>query len=97
MVLFSRRRAGSLAALAGLLLTLSAPGLAQSPANHPKQLVHLLSAGGYNIVVRQADTDPFNFDDITKQRNLNDQAVSGPRRSGMRFVARSASRSGLYK
>jgi phosphohistidine phosphatase SixA len=37
-------------------------------------------AGGYNIVVRhgatfsnQADTDPFNFDDVAKQRNLNDK------------------------
>jgi phosphohistidine phosphatase SixA len=43
-----------------------------------RQLVQSLRAGGYNIVVRhgatfsnQADTDPFNFDDIAKQRNLD--------------------------
>ena len=42
--------------------------------------VQSLRAGGYNIVVRhgatysnQADTDPFNFDNIAKQRNLNDK------------------------
>jgi phosphohistidine phosphatase SixA len=46
----------------------------------PKQLLQSLRAGGYVIVVRhgatsadQADTDPFNFDDITKQRNLNEK------------------------
>ena len=46
----------------------------------PRQLVQSLRAGGYNIVVRhgatytnQADTDPFNFDDVSKQRNLNDK------------------------
>jgi broad specificity phosphatase PhoE len=46
----------------------------------PKQLVQLLRAGGYNIVVRhgatfsnQADTDPFNFGDVSKQRNLNEK------------------------
>ena len=43
-----------------------------------RQLVQSLRAGGYNIVVRhgatfsnQADTDPFNFDDIANQRNLD--------------------------
>ena len=86
MTLFSRRAAGGLAAVVGFVLTMSAPSLAQSQ-NHQegmtrdtRQLVQSLRAGGYNIVVRhgatfsnQADTDPFNFDDIAKQRNLNDK------------------------
>ncbi|MGE5778046.1 MAG: histidine phosphatase family protein, partial [Hyphomicrobiales bacterium] len=86
MTLFSRRAVGGLAAVAGFVLAMSAPSLAQSQ-NHQEgmtrdtqQLVQSLRAGGYNIVVRhgatfsnQADTDPFNFDDIAKQRNLNDK------------------------
>ena len=88
MTLFSRR-AGGLAAVAGFVLAMSAPCLAQSSnqqegvVRDPQQLVQSLRAGGYNIVVRhgatfsnQADTDPFNFDDIAKQRNLNDRARS---------------------
>jgi broad specificity phosphatase PhoE len=86
MTLFSRRAAGRLAAIAGFVLALHAPGLAQQQDDQAgmirdtKQIVQLLRAGGYNIVVRhgatfsnQADTDPFNFDDIAKQRNLNDK------------------------
>jgi phosphohistidine phosphatase SixA len=86
MVLFSRRAAGCLAAVAGFVLAMSSPCLAQSQNDQagimrdPKQLVQLLRAGGYNIVVRhgatfsnQADTDPFNFDNVAKQRNLNDK------------------------
>jgi phosphohistidine phosphatase SixA len=45
-----------------------------------KQLIESLREGGYVIVVRhgatvsdQADTDPFNFDNIAKQRNLNEK------------------------
>jgi phosphohistidine phosphatase SixA len=57
--------------------------MAQSPnqdgmIQDTRQLVQSLRAGGYNIVVRhgatfsnQADTDPFNFDDIANQRNLD--------------------------
>src|SRR5262249_13585937 len=86
MTLFSRRTAGRLAALAGVVLALSSPCWAQSQdqqeamVRDPQQLVQSLRAGGYNIVVRhgatfsnQADTDPFNFDDIAKQRNLNEK------------------------
>jgi phosphohistidine phosphatase SixA len=86
MTLFSGGAAGRLAAVAGFVLALCTPCLAQSQ-NHQegmirdtKQLVQLLRAGGYNIVVRhgatfsnQADTDPFNFDNVAKQRNLNDK------------------------
>jgi len=84
MTLILRRAAGGL--VAGFLLALSAPGLAQSQNDQAgmirdaQQLVQSLRAGGYNIVVRhgatfsdQADTDPFNFDNIAKQRNLNDK------------------------
>jgi broad specificity phosphatase PhoE len=86
MTLFSRRAAGCLAAVAGFVLAMSSPCLAQSQNDQagmirdPKQLVQLLRAGGYNIVVRhgatfsnQADTDPFNFGDVSKQRNLNEK------------------------
>jgi len=45
-----------------------------------KQLAQVLRAGGYVILVRhgatfsnQADTDPFTFSDVSKQRNLNDK------------------------
>jgi phosphohistidine phosphatase SixA len=86
MTLFSRRAARRLAAIAGFVLAVFAPCLAQSQDHQDseirdtRQLVQSLRAGGYNIVVRhgatssnQADTDPFNFDDIAKQRNLNDK------------------------
>ena len=86
MTLFSRRAAGCLAAVAGFVLAMSSPCLAQSQNDQvgmirdPKQLVQLLRAGGYNIVVRhgatfsnQADTEPFNFGDVSKQRNLNER------------------------
>jgi len=86
MTWFSRRAAGCLAAVAGLLLATASPCLAQSGSDQrgmirdPGQLVQSLRAGGYNIVVRhgatfsnQADTDPFNFDNVARQRNLNDK------------------------
>src|SRR5262249_9143122 len=64
---------------------LTGPSLAQSLGQEvtirgQKQLVESLRSGGYVIVVRhgatfsdQADTDPFNFDNIPKQRNLNEK------------------------
>jgi phosphohistidine phosphatase SixA len=86
MTLFSRRAAARLIAAAGFALALSAPCLAQSldrqdgMGRDTQQLVQRLRVGGYVIVVRhgatvsnQADTDPLNFDDVTKQRNLNDK------------------------
>ena len=86
MTLFSRRAAARLIAAAGFALALSAPCLGQSldrqdgMARDTQQLIQRLRVGGYVIVVRhgatvsnQADTDPFNFDDVTKQRNLNDK------------------------
>jgi hypothetical protein len=85
MGMFSRRSAGYLVVAAGLALTLTGPSLAQSQGQEvtirdEKQLVQSLRSGGYVIVVRhgatfsdQADTDPFNFDNIAKQRNLNEK------------------------
>jgi hypothetical protein len=83
MTLLSRKAAARLAAVVGLALALSAPCVAQSldrQARDTQQLVQRLRVGGYIIVVRhgatvsnQADTDPFNFNDVTKQRNLNDK------------------------
>jgi broad specificity phosphatase PhoE len=86
MTLFSRRAAAHLIAAAGFALALSAPCLAQSldrqdgMGRDTQQLVQTLRVGGHVIVVRhgatvsnQADTDPFHFDDVTKQRNLNDK------------------------
>jgi len=83
MGMFSRRSTGYLVMAAGLALTLTGPSLAQSLGQEvtirdQKQLVESLHSGGYVVVVRhgatfsdQADTDPFNFDNIAKQRNLN--------------------------
>ena len=84
MGMFSRRSAGYLVMAAGLAFTLTGPFLAQSQAQEvtipDQKLVESLRSGGYVIVVRhgatfsdQADTDPFNFDNITKQRNLNEK------------------------
>jgi phosphohistidine phosphatase SixA len=84
MGMFSRRSAGYLVVATGLALTLTGPFLAQSQGQEvtirdEKQLVESLRSGGYVIVVRhgatfsnQADIDPFNLDNIAKQRNLNE-------------------------
>jgi hypothetical protein len=68
------------------LVALSVPCLAQSQnlsdgmIRDSGQLVQSLRSGGYNIVVRhgatfsnQADTNPFNFEDVANQRNLDDK------------------------
>jgi phosphohistidine phosphatase SixA len=84
MGMFSRRAAGYLVMAAGLALTLAEPSLAQPQAQEvttpDQKLVESVRSGGYVIVVRhgatfsdQADTDPFNFDNIAKQRNLNEK------------------------
>ncbi len=81
MSMFLRRAVGCLVVVTSLVLTLIGPSSAQSQGpedliRDPKQLVQSLRSGGYVIVVRhgatfsdQADTDPFNFNDIAKQRN----------------------------
>jgi len=86
MKFFSRKAAGCLGAIASLLLAVSTPCLAQSQDHqdgvirNTRELVQSLRTGGYNIVVRhgatfsnQADMDPFNVDNIAKQRNLNEK------------------------
>jgi phosphohistidine phosphatase SixA len=85
MNMFSRRAVARLAVATGLALTLAGPTLEQSKSQESmiqdaKQLVQSLRSGGYVIVVRhgatfsnQADTDPFNLDNIAKQRNLNEK------------------------
>jgi Histidine phosphatase superfamily (branch 1) len=77
MGIFSRKSAGYLVVAAGLALTLAGPSWAQSPAQQvtisDQKVVESLRSGGYVILVRhgatfsdQADTDPFNFDNIAK-------------------------------
>src|SRR6476660_4476989 len=63
-----------------LALLALAPASASAQSTSNKELAQALRAGGYVVLVRhgatfsnQADTDPFNLSDITKQRNLNDK------------------------
>ncbi len=74
-----RRAAAGVAALFGVLalIGVAAP---QPAAADDADLIRALRAGGLVIVVRhgatfpdQADTDPFNFDNIAAQRNLNEK------------------------
>ena len=90
MTLFSRRAAGGLAAVAGLVLAMSAPSLAQSQGIIKKVRSRFRAVGSIvtcgwlqDIVVRhgatfsnQADTDPFNFDDVAKQQTSTTRARS---------------------
>jgi broad specificity phosphatase PhoE len=72
-----------LAALVTLVLFAGvAPASAQTtqPADDTKALAQALREGGHVILVRhgatfsnQADTDPFNLADVSKQRKLNDK------------------------
>jgi phosphohistidine phosphatase SixA len=80
MSTFSRRAVGGLIVAASLMVLIG-PSSAQGQEGlirDPKQLAQSLRSGGYVIVVRhgatfsdQADTEPFNFNDVAKQRNLN--------------------------
>src|SRR5262245_66325765 len=107
MSLFSGWAVGRLTAVAGFVLALSAPCLAQSQnlqdgmIRDSGQLVQLLRSGGYNIVVRhgatfsnQADTNPFNFDDVANQRNLNDKGKELAKAFGDAIRRRSEERRG---
>src|SRR5262249_4390270 len=76
MLVLHRRQITAAAVAAGLLAMLPAAASAQA-ATDDKALAAALKAGGNVILVRhgatfadQADTDPFNFDNIAKQRNL---------------------------
>lgn len=66
------------AGIAALLWSL--PAFAQSTQNPSTEWITALRGGGHVIVFRhgathadQADTDPLNIDNISKQRHLNDQ------------------------
>jgi phosphohistidine phosphatase SixA len=78
MPILSRRIVAALVASFGLLAGLGF-AVPSGRAGDNTNLVQELRAGGFVIVVRhgatfadQADTDPFNFDNIAAQRNLND-------------------------
>ena len=78
MLAVSRRKITATAIAYGFVAMFPAVILAQPPADD-KALATALRAGGLVILVRhgatfadQADTDPFNFDNISAQRNLND-------------------------
>ena len=79
MPTLSRRTVATFAASVGLLAALGF-AVAGHVAADDTNIVKALRAGGFVIVVRhgatfpdQADTDPFNFDNIAAQRNLNDK------------------------
>ena len=62
----------------------------------PEEVLKVLRAGGYVIVVRhgathadQADTDPLNLDNVAKQRQLNDKGRADARALGELFKAAS--------
>jgi broad specificity phosphatase PhoE len=73
------------------LMVGSAWGQAGSSAG---ELLQMLQAGGYVIVFRhgatnadQADTDPLNIDDVSKQRQLNDKGRADAKMVGEVFKA----------
>src|SRR5215510_2560678 len=77
MLAVSRRKITAIAVAFGLRAMFPSVLLAQ-PADD-KALATALRAGGFVILVRhgatfadQADTDPFNLDNVSAQRNLND-------------------------
>jgi phosphohistidine phosphatase SixA len=72
------KSAGAFVAMISLATTLATAAPAASPGD--QDIAQALRAGGLVLVVRhgatftdQADTDPFNFDNIAAQRNLNDK------------------------
>jgi broad specificity phosphatase PhoE len=88
MLVLSRRKIAAVVLACGLLAALPATARAQAPADD-KALATALRAGGLVILVRhgatfadQADTDPFNFDNISAQRNLNDNGKALARTFG---------------
>ena len=91
MLAHSRRTFAALALTCGLFATL--PAIAQTPsAANDRDVAAALRAGGLVIVVRhggtfpdQADSDPFNFDNVAAQRNLNDDGKALARAFGAAF------------
>ena len=67
------------------------PAWAQAPPS-ADEVLKLLRGGGYVVVVRhgatfadQADTDPLNLDDVSKQRQLNDKGRADAKAVGDAF------------
>ena len=84
MPLLSRRTI----AICGLLAMVPAGSRAQTPADDTA-LASALRAGGLVILIRhgatfadQADTDPFNLDNVAAQRNLNESGKALARAFG---------------
>jgi phosphohistidine phosphatase SixA len=84
----SRSKLAAMLVACGLLAMFSAAVHAQSSADDTG-LATALRAGGLVILVRhgatfadQADTDPYNFDNISAQRNLNDNGKALARAFG---------------
>src|SRR5262249_17292160 len=93
MTLFAGKSVGRLIAVAGVVLALSAPGLAQSQDQQKnmigdsRELVQALRAGGYNILVlhgatasNTAATHPSMFDNVSNERSFTESAKPVPRR-----------------
>ena len=88
MFVLSRRKITAVAITCGLLAMLPAGTRAQAPGDD-KALATALRDGKLVILVRhgatfadQADTDPFNFENISAQRNLNDNGKALARSFG---------------
>ena len=81
-----RRRVALLALLVGWAVGATPAGSQTAPAS---EILTLLRAGGYVIVLRhgathpdQADTDPLHLDNVAKQRQLNDKGRADARALG---------------
>jgi phosphohistidine phosphatase SixA len=90
MFAISRRTLAALALIFGLAAILSDP--VPTSAADDKEIANALRAGGLIIVFRhgstfrdQADTDPFHYDNIAAQRNLNDPGKASARAFGEAF------------
>ena len=80
--------------LASLVMVALLVSPAFSQTLPPEEVLKVLRAGGYVIVVRhgathadQADTDPLNLDNVAKQRQLNDKGRADARPLGEVFKA----------
>src|SRR5439155_11917046 len=80
--------------LAALVVSLLVGSAAGQPSPSAGDLLKMLHAGGYVIVFRhgathpdQADTDPLNYDNVAKQRQLNDKGRADAKEVGDVFRA----------
>src|SRR5215813_9077094 len=87
MLVFHRRTLAAAVVAWGLLALMPAAG-AQTAADDAT-LLRALRAGGHVVLIRhgatfpdQADTDPFNFENIAAQRQLNDKGKALARTFG---------------